>query len=160
REVYTPEQYQKLLTAAFEMEEGDALWLYLLLSDNAFFRVQELVRRFGNEAVLEWSDFLWDRELVHVRSEVAKSTKRKSGNERFVPIHQNIQDWLVRFRHGPVPTRGRVIDCSVRHFRELLKQLHAKAEVPFVANGMRKSGISYYLARYPQVGIGQLSLWA
>lgn len=158
REVYTPEQYQKLLTTAFEME-GDALWLYLILSGNAFFRVQELVRRFGNEPVLEWGDFLWDRELIHVRAEVAKSTKRKSGNERFVPIHQNIHEWLAQ-RRVPVRASGRVIDCSVRHFGELLRQLHAKAEVPFIKNGMRKSAISYYLARYPQIGIGQLALYA
>ena len=159
REVYTSEQYVKLLTTAFEME-GDALWLYLILSGNAFLRVQELVRRFANEQVLEWQDFLWDRQEIHVPEATAKSTKRKSGNERFVPLHQNIHDWLVRFRSGPVPTSGRVIDCSVRHFRKLLKRLHAKAEVPLIPNGMRKSGISYYLARYPQIGIGQLSIWA
>jgi hypothetical protein len=159
REVYTPEQYVKLLTAAFEME-SDALWLYLLLSGNAFLRVQELVRRHGDEPVLEWENLLWDRGKILVPEETAKSTKRKSGNERLIPLHQNIHDWLVTFRHGPVPTSGRVVDCSVGHFGELLKQLHAKAGVPFIKNGMRKSGISYYLARYPETGIGQLSIWA
>lgn len=159
REVYTPDQYVKLLTAAFATG-GDELWLYLILTGNAFLRVQELVRRFGNEPVLEWGDFLWDRQEIHVREAVAKSTKRKSGNERFVPIHSNIHDWLVQFRSGPLPTTGRVIACSVGYFNKLLAQIHAKADVPFISNGMRKSGISYYLARYPQVGIGQLALWA
>jgi hypothetical protein len=156
REVYSPEQYQRLLKAAFAAEGGE-LWLYLILSGNGFFRSQELVRKFGGEPVLEWSDFLWDRQLIHVREEVAKSTRRKSGNERFVPIHQNIYDWMHEFRNSPVPTEGRVIAWSVKHFQKQLKQLHQTADVPFIDNGMRKSAISHYLAAHPDVGVVELS---
>lgn len=158
REVYTPGDYQKLLKAAFGKD--NPLWLYLILSGNAFFRSQELVRRFGNEPVLEWQDFLWDRDLIHVRGEVAKSTKRKSGNERFVPINSNIRQWLTEFRSGPLPESGRVVDCSVRHFRGLLADLHENAEVRFIPNGLRKSAISYCLAANPEFGVAQVSQWA
>jgi hypothetical protein len=159
REVYTPEQYKKPLKAAFSADDGEDLWLYLFLSGNAFFRSQELVRRFGGEPVLDWSHFLWDRSLIHVRAEVAKSTKRKSGNERFVPLHQNIYDWLKLFRSN-TPSEGRVITHSVRYFRKQLSQLHTTADVPFIDNGMRKSAISYYLAANPDVGVVQVSNWA
>src|SRR5260370_19632135 len=133
------------------------MWLYLIHSGNAFFRSQELVRRFGNEPVLEWQDFLWDRDEIHVRGEVAKSTKRKSGNERLVPINSNIRDWLSQFRNGPPPESGRVIDCSVRVFRRMLAALHTKAELKFISNGMRKSAISYCLTENPEYGVTKVS---
>jgi hypothetical protein len=158
REVYTPGDYQKLLKVAFGQD--NPLWLYLILSGNAFFRSQELVRRFGNEPVLEWQDFLWDRDLIHVREEVAKSTKRKSGNERLVPINSNIQEWLTQFRSGSLPASGRVIDCSIRVFRRMMAELHTKSEVKFIDNGMRKSAISYCLAANPEYGVAKVSAWA
>jgi hypothetical protein len=84
-------------------------------------------------------------------------TKRKSGNERFVPIHENIFDWLQEFRNDAPPTAGRVIDCSVGMFRRLFADLHKQAGVELIPNGMRKSGISYYLAAYPEYGVAQVS---
>jgi hypothetical protein len=81
REVYTPKQFFDLLqNSVFSDVE---VCLFIALSGLAFFRSQELVRRFDGEQVLEWTDFLWGRDLIHVREGVAKSTRRKSGNERF-----------------------------------------------------------------------------
>jgi len=81
------------------------------------------------EQVLEWTDFLWDRDLIHVREGVAKSTRRKSGNERFTPIHAALTAWLKPIARE---RKGRVINCSVRSFRKRLHKVFEKAEVPFI----------------------------
>ena len=139
REVYTPKQFYDLLeNSVFSDVE---VCLFIPLSGLAFFRSQELVRRFDGEQVLEWTDFLWDRDLIHVREGVAKSTRRKSGNERFTPIHSALTEWL---RPIAKDRKGRVINCSVRSFRKRLHKVFKKAEVPFIDNGLGKSAISYW----------------
>ena len=156
RNVYTPEQFKELLTKARETDT-DVL-LYIALAGLGFFRSQELVRRFGGEAVLEWSDIRFDRREIHVREEVAKTTRRKSGGERFVPIHGAL---LFALTEEPKEKRtGRVIPWSVRYFRKRLQDVFQKADVPFIDNGLRKSAISYWLAAYPRNSVGQVSQWA
>jgi hypothetical protein len=94
-QVYTPERYAKLLASAIDDHD---VTLYLLLAGLCFLRSQELVRRLGNEEVLLWSDVWVDRKLIHVREGVGKSTRRKSGNERFPPIHPNLLSWLQLYK--------------------------------------------------------------
>jgi len=155
REVYTPKQFYDLLeNSVFSDVE---VCLFIALSGLAFFRSQELVRRFDSEQVLEWTDFLWDRDLIHVREGVAKSTRRKSGNERFTPIHTALTAWLKPIARE---RKGRVINCSVRSFRKRLHKVFKKAEVPFIDNGLRKSAISYWLSAHPEFGVAQVSQWA
>jgi NAD(P)-dependent dehydrogenase (short-subunit alcohol dehydrogenase family) len=155
RDVYTPKQFSDLLqNSVFSDVE---VCLFIALSGLAFFRSQELVRRFDGEQVIEWTDFLWDRDLIHVREGVAKSTRRKSGNERFTPIHSALTEWL---RPITKDRKGRVINCSVRSFRKRLHKVFKKAEVPFIDNGLRKSAISYWLSAHPEFGVAQVSQWA
>jgi hypothetical protein len=158
KDVYTPEQYHDLLsTAAYTDEEVS---IYLALAGMAFCRVQELVRRFKDEPVLEWRDFLWDRKppQIHIREEVGKSTRRKSGNERFTPIHKALRSWLVIPRIEE--QEGRVIEASVRSFGKRLRAVFVEAKVPFIPNGLRHSAISYWLAAHPEFGVAQVSQWA
>jgi hypothetical protein len=155
REVYTPQQFLDLLqNSVFSDVE---VCLFVALSGLAFFRSQELVRRFGREEVLEWGDILLDRDLIHVREGVAKSTRRKSGNERFTKIHSALSAWLRPVSKGK---SGRIIKSSVRSFRVRLRKVFEKAEVPFIDNGLRKSAISYWLAGHPEFGVAQVSQWA
>jgi hypothetical protein len=58
---------------------------YVVLCGFGFLRTAELVSMYANEEVLQWSDVLWDDGLIHVRPGVAKSTRRESGDERFIP---------------------------------------------------------------------------
>ena len=156
KEVYTPEQFESLLGSA--VYQDDEVLLYIALSGMAFLRTQELVRRFKNEPVLEWSDILWDQQpkLIHIREKVGKSTRRKSGNERFTPIHKALQGWLEPY----LDREGRVVDCSVRDFRKRLREVFKRAKVPFIPNGLRHSAISYWLAAHPEFGVAQVSQWA
>ena len=154
RDVYTPEQYGELLLSA--CYDDEAVTLFLALSGLAFMRSQELVRRFENEPVLEWGDVWFDRKEIHVREEVGKSTRRKSSDERFPPIHPALESWLLLYRKPA----GRVVDCSVRSFRERLKVVFDRAKVPFIPNGLRHSAISYWLARFPELGVAQVAQYA
>jgi len=155
RDVYTPNQFRILMLQAVASDTEVAL--YIALAGLAFCRSQELVRRFGNESVLEWSDILWNRKQLHVRPGVAKSTRRKSGNERFTPIHKTLLEWLQPLSNG---RSGRIISASVRSFRKRLQKVFEKAEVPFIDNGLRHSAISYWLAGHPEFGVAQVSQWA
>jgi hypothetical protein len=153
KEVYTPEQFTALLKTALE-NDRDVL-LYLALAGLGFFRTQEIVRRIGCEDVLEWGDIIWEEGVgpseIYVRESVAKTTRRKSGGERFVPIHVALSFALLEV---PKPEReGRLIKWSVRYFSKRLKAVFEQAGVPFIDNGLRKSAISYWLAAYPEDGI-------
>jgi integrase len=142
--VYTPNQFRILMLQAVASDTEVAI--YIALAGLAFCRSQELVRRFKGEAVLEWSDIQWDRKQLHVRPGVAKSTRRKSGNERFTPIHKTLLEWLKPLSKGK---SGRIISASVRSFRTRLQNVFESAEVAFIDNGLRHSAISYWLAGHP-----------
>lgn len=66
---------------------------------------------------LDWADVRWDERLIHVRQEVAKSTRRKAGDERFVPMREQLLAFLGPWRGreaGPVCTRTRFEDELAR----------------------------------------------
>ena len=156
RAVYSPDQLKSLLEQS--MFYDDIVLIYIALAGLGFFRSQELVRRFDSEPVLEWSDVLSDRKLIHVREGVAKSTRRKFGNERFCPIHPALQSWLNFISERR--RKGRIVNVSVRSFRKRLHAVFDRAKVPLIDNGLRKSAISYWLAAYPEYGVAQVSQWA
>jgi integrase len=157
KDIYTPAQFKALLDASVFADP--AVCLYIALSGLAFMRSQELVRRFDNEPVLEWSDILWKRKLIHVREGVAKSARRKGENQRFPPIHPRLEYWLRMMAPQSEKRTGRIVDVSVRSFRKRIHAVHSAAGVPFKDNGLRKSAISYWLAGNIY-GVGQVSEWA
>jgi site-specific recombinase XerD len=90
--VYTAEQFQKLLLEAQPTITSPTphLLAFCALSGFGFLRTSELVRLYHEENVLEWSDIDWKQKRIHVREEVGKATRRRSGNERFVPMRQEL----------------------------------------------------------------------
>ena len=60
---------------------------YVALGAFAGLRREETMR-------LEWADVLWEEKAIHIRQEVAKSTGRKAGDERFVPMSAQLLAWL------------------------------------------------------------------
>lgn len=67
---------------------------------------------------LDWSDALWEEKAIRIREEIAKSTGRKAGDERFVPMSAQLSAWLSPWHgraEGKVCTRGR-FESSLEHF--------------------------------------------
>jgi hypothetical protein len=157
RTVYTPEDLNKLLVKAIELD-GDVC-RFIALSALAFFRTRELVRRLDNEPVLEWSDILWDRKEIHVREEVGKHTRRSS-NERFTPLHPALDHCLIVSKKINEDHTGRVVNCSLTAFRRRIHKVFEQAKVDFIENGLRKSAISYWLAAHPEHGVGEVARYA
>jgi integrase len=163
RAIYTPDQFETLLIWA-ESEPYNVLTPFLVLSGFCFLRTSELVRLYRGEQVLQWEDIIWEENLVHVRPGVAKSTKRDSGDERFVPLNEAAKSWLsylvkVRKVHG-LPITGECIPISHGDFSDIWIEMTDKAEVPRIPNGLRHSAISYSLAANPEHGVALTSQWA
>src|SRR5260221_3723345 len=117
REIYTPSELHDMLEAAFEslLEKDLSVACYIAFASYGFFRVQELVRRHGNEPVLCWRDVWLERGLIRGPDEVAKSNPRKSSRGRVVPIHPALDRWSSLFGDPGEPNE-RVAPVSVRKF--------------------------------------------
>jgi hypothetical protein len=161
RDIYTPDELHDMIEAAFEsvLEKDLSVARYIAFASYGFFKVQELVRRHGSEPVLCWRDVLLERGLIRVPEEVAKSTRRKTSGERFVPIHPALDRW-IHICGGPGNPNDRVIPVSVRKFRSRFLGVLAEAGVDFVPNGLRHSAISYRLAGDPAATIGKVAEYA
>ncbi len=86
---------------------------------------------------LDWSDVRWEEKLIHVRSEVAKNTRRLAGDERFVPMREQLLAWLHGYRDkrtGPVCTRTRFED-ELNRLRTEAKNEDGKVVRPVVIQG-------------------------
>jgi integrase len=154
REIYTVEQFQSLLWFA---EMGyETLLPYVVLCGFGFLRTAELVSMYANEEVLQWSDVLWDDGLIHVRPGVAKSTRRESGDERFIPLNDAAKSWL-----GPIRQEsGDCVPHGAKKFGELWREMTDATKVVRIDNGLRHSAISYSLAANPEHGVALTASWA
>jgi len=83
-EILQPKEFEKLLAGAEEIVPE--LTPYLILAGFCGFRRSELVKQYSDDSVLRWEDLNWQKQLVTVRDEVAKQTRRKTGNRRFSPM--------------------------------------------------------------------------
>lgn len=152
--VYTGEQFQDLLSIADLGDFPDYLSPFIALAGFGWIRTSEMVRLYASEQVLTWEDIDWKKKRIHIREEVGKSTRRKSGNERWVPMDKYLRNWLsiyVGKRSGPI------VPDMHKEFAENMRKLHKAAEVPAIHNGLRRSAISHYLAAHPETGIGELA---
>src|ERR1700730_15589924 len=86
----------------------------------------------------------------------AKSTRRESGDERYIPLNDAAKRWLKPIRQ----TTGDCVSHSASKFGELWRAMTDKAEAPRIDNGLRHSAISYSLAAYPANGVALTSQWA
>ena len=154
-----PEQYAKLLEVAANTDQY--VTRYLVLAGMGFFRPEELIKGSATDEVLAWKDIQLDRELIHVRKEVAKGTGRRGGDERYVELKDNptLLRWL-RQEMSENKLSGPIIPFSQHHFRNnRLNKVHATAGVKPILDGMRHSAISYYLAMYSGTTLRQVAEW-
>jgi integrase len=162
RQIYSPEEYGKLLTVAANTDEY--VTRYLVLAGMGFFRPEELIRGSATSEVLAWEDIQLDRPdpIIHVRAAVAKGTGKRGGDERYVELNENktLLHWL-RQEMSEKKLSGPIIPFSQGHFRtNLLNRVHATAGVAPKNDGLRKSAISYYLAMNSGTTVRQVAEWA
>jgi len=163
REIYTVQQFSDLLHAAELYDEYHPVLPYVVLCGFCFLRTAELVRMYEAEKVLRWEHILWSENTIHVPVGVAKSTRRESGDERFIPLSDVAKAWLDPIRKPFNPFKkpsGDVVPCSASKFGKLWRSLTDKVKVPRVDNGLRHSAISYSLAAYPDVGVAKTAQYA
>jgi integrase len=153
RQIYTPQQFEDML---HNSEIGyESLVPYLVLSGYCFMRSAELIRMYGREQVLQWTDVHWSDSLIHVRPGVAKGTQRES-DERFIPLNDAAKSWLEPIKKES----GDCVPVAAKKFGELWREMTDAAKVPRIDNGLRHSCISYALAANPEFGVALVSQWS
>jgi integrase len=145
--------FSKLLGAADK--EFPALLPYIALAGFAGIRREELVREYAADQVLQWSDIDWEKKRITVRHEVAKRTKRKSGDLRLFEMEPALIHWLEPYRQ---PT-GNIVSITDSNFRKQYARLCAKVGHKPLRNELRHSHATYALARGKnQTGRGALAI--
>ena len=149
--ILTPEQFAQRLRLA-DTEYPEVL-PFLAVGGFTGIRREERVREYTDDVILDWADFLWKKKLIEIRPEVAKKTRRKTGDRRFVPIEPALVHWLKPYRKESGP----VVELSDSNLRKrhalLLTELGHQAG----DNELRHSFASYWLARSKE-GLGRLAL--
>jgi integrase len=158
RQIYTVEQFEKLLHNSGYPSKYEAIFPYVILCGFCFLRTGELVKMYASEKVLTWDHVLMDKGLIYVPKGVAKSTRRESGDERYIPLSDAAKHWLSEVR--TVMKTGECVPHSAKKFGELWRGLIKKAGVPSIDNGLRHSAISYSLAANPEHGVALTAQWA
>jgi integrase len=148
--ILSPAEFRTLLTAT-ESKFPDLL-PFLSLAGFAGIRRAEMVKQYAADQVLQWSDIDFTKRLITVRDGVAKATRRKLGNRRFVPMEDALISWLKPCRQD----NGAVVTISDAAFRRRMKKLHAATKIAPDQNALRHSFASYWLAR-SENGVGALS---
>lgn len=146
--IYTAEELRVLLEAV-----KPAYLPWLALSAFAGMRTEEVAPiKHSDKPPLDWSDFHWDRDLIIVRPETAKT-----GRRRVVPILPALEAWLrpiakesgrLSPRIPPSAGEGRVMAETTRL---------GKLIGGWKRNALRHSWITY---RAALVGIAQTSMEA
>lgn len=127
---------------------------WLLIGAFAGIRSQEIAPpKKSQKSPLLWEDIKWERSIIYVRRETAKTGRQKRPQPRSVPLEPNLARWLAPYRH----CTGRVCpkEPTKHRTRELAKLMGWK-EWP--ANCLRKSRISYWVAR--EQDRGRVAYWA
>jgi hypothetical protein len=147
-EIVPIEDFRQLLfvTAGLEpIEPGEApttryigLLAYFVLGGLAGMRRAELLRDRTSQQILEWTDILWDKNLISIRDEVAKQT-RAVDRRRLIPLEPAARDWLL-FVKG---TSGPVVNLWQSTHTKLTRELFKALEIDLPENGLRNSYASY-----------------
>jgi hypothetical protein len=95
-----------------------------------------MVRERADYPVIEWRDFLWNKELLVVRDEVAKQTRARV--LRYVPLEAATVNLL-----RPIAGEGRVIQLARSLFESLRPELCKEMRVRWPENCLRKSYATY-----------------
>lgn len=137
-EIYEPGEIARLLAVA------PSPWLPVLaIGFFAGIRAEEIQK-------LEWRDVRWDLGQIHVRPEVAKRIRGKRvGRARWVPMRENLQAWLSRWRavSGATPVHPRYPNGKPRKSTADLAAIARESGTgPWRRNAPRHSCASYRLA--------------
>ena len=112
---------------------------YFVLGGLQGLRTCEMVRERADYPVIEWRDFLWNKELLVVRDEVAKQTRARD-KLRYVPLEAASVRSL-----RPLAGDGRVIRLARRIFQSLRRELCKEMRVRLPENCLRNSYATYAL---------------
>jgi hypothetical protein len=132
KEIYTPEQMQKLLDAAWSLNSPAAA--ALAISGFTAIRSEEIYSVDPDKSMedqLTWEDFRWADGFIYVREEVSKL-----GIARNVPLPRNLEKMLQPLASkGPIYTETRLDLAYARIAR--------KAALGWKHNALRHSAITY-----------------
>jgi hypothetical protein len=147
-EIVPIEDFRRLLfvTAGLEpIEPGEAptiryigLLAYFVLGGLAGMRRAELLRDRNSQSILEWTDILWDKNLISVRDKVAKQT-RAPDRRRLIPFEPAAKEWLLLVKGDSGP----VVNLWQSTHTKLCRELFGKLEFELPENGLRNSYASY-----------------
>jgi hypothetical protein len=110
---------------------------YFVLGGFQGLRTSEMVKERADYPVIEWRDFLWNKELLVVRDEVAKQTRARD-KLRYVPL-ETATVKLLR----PLAGEGRVIQLARSIFQSLRRELCKEMRVRCPENCLRNSYATY-----------------
>jgi hypothetical protein len=110
---------------------------YFVLGGFQGLRTCEMVRERADYPVVEWRDFLWKKELLVVRDEVAKQTRARD-KLRYVPLEAAAIELLK-----PIVGSGSVIQIARRAFQSLRRELCREMRVRWPENCLRNSYATY-----------------
>jgi len=128
---------------------------FFALAGLAGLRTKELVRHYPDDEALRWEDIQWDRGFIHIRSNVAKSTRR-SNDERYISndlTMSALNAWLRPIAQA----NGYVIPYKMRKFKERKAALLKMLAIRLPENGLRNSFASYFMTARSEAGAGELA---
>ena len=153
-EIYTPSEMSRMLMTAEESYRDMVLFLALMAF--GFMRTEELIPRFDGDPVLDWSTFDWQDKQIFVPHSVAKKAKNNGGNDRSIPFNPALLHWV----EPCVKARGRIVERERSSAYRALKEIRRKAGVRDIANGLRHSCLTYWMAANGEESIGTVSRWS
>jgi integrase len=87
---------------------------------------------------------------------VAKKERALASNERSIPLNPTLIHWLKPY----VKKSGRIVEQKKAVARWRLISIQKKAGVKPVANGLRHSCLTYWLAAHGEESIGTVARWS
>jgi integrase len=153
-EIYSPDELRRMLAVAEQFYPDMAPFLALMAF--GFLRTEELIPRFAGDTVLGWSAFDWTDRQIFVPHAVAKRAKSFGGNDRPIPFNPALLHWLEPY----VKSSGRIVGLEKMAAYRALKKIRTKSDVPGVANGLRHSCLTYWMAANGDESIGTVARWS
>jgi integrase len=153
-EIYTPSEMGRILTVAEESYPDMVPFLALMAF--GFMRTEELVPRFNGDSVLDWGAFDCQEKQIFVPHSVAKNAKNNGGNDRSIPFNPALLYWVEPY----VRASGRIVEREKVAAYRALKKIRTKAGVRDIANGLRHSCLTYWMAANGEESIGTVARWS
>jgi hypothetical protein len=132
REIYSPEEMQRLVDTAWGMASPAAI--PLVISGFGFLRSEELCCQDPDESMnarLAWEDFRWTDNFIHIREEVSKTDEARSAG-----LPPNLKEMLLpRCGVGPIYP-GKRLDLEYQ-------KIVSNAGIAWKYNALRHSCLTY-----------------